>query len=101
MFAPRLAWLGHAVLLFLFIPISVFGQSAASVNGCVQDPSRAIIRGASISLTRSDSTRFQSQTDERGCFTLTNVKPGTYRLRQAARAGWQHATGPRTPAPPS
>ena len=87
MFAPRSAWLCRAFSLFLFSSASVFAQSSASVTGCVQDPSHAVIRGASAALTGSDhSSRFQAQTDERGCFTLRNVKPGKYQLRVLAEA---------------
>ena len=87
MFRPRLAWLGHAVLLFLSVSISVFAQSGAPVSGCVQDPSHAVIRGAAAVLTSSDdSTRFQAQTDEKGCFAFASVKPGKYKIRILAEA---------------
>lgn len=87
MFAPRLAWLAHACLLFLFAPVCVFAQSIASVTGCVQDPSHAVIRGAAVNLAGSDSSRRrQTQTDEKGCFEFKDVKPGNYRLRVLAEA---------------
>ena len=87
MFAPRFARLCRAVSVFLFISIPAFGQSQASISGCVQDPSHAAIRGASITLTSSDNrARFQTQTGEKGCFRISDVQSGKYQLRILAEA---------------
>src|SRR5436190_11243522 len=87
MFAPRSAWLCRAISLFFFASVPAFSQSSQPVSGCVQDPSHAAIRAASVTLTSSDSsTRFQRQTDEKGCFTFDNVRAGKYELRVLAEA---------------
>ena len=87
MFAPRSAWLCRVISLFLFACVPVFSQSSQSVSGCVQDPSHAAIRTASVTLTSSDTfTRFQRHTDEKGCFTFDDVHPGKYQLRVLAES---------------
>ena len=87
MFHPRPAWFCHAISLLLFASTSVFAQSSAHVSGCVEDSTHAVIQGATIILTSTDgSTRFQAQTDEKGCFNLTNVRSGKFQLRILAEA---------------
>src|SRR5499426_4500815 len=87
MFTSRQPWLCRAVFLLSFASVPVFGQSSSSVSGCVEDPSHAVIRGASISLTRLDNSgRLQTQTDEKGCFTFSSVTSGKYRLEILAES---------------
>src|SRR5262249_4267856 len=87
MFTSRQPWLCRAVSLLFFPSVPVFGHSPSSVSGCVQDPSHAVIRGASISLTRQDNSgRLQTQTDEKGCFTFISVSSGIYRLEVLAES---------------
>ena len=76
MCTPRIARLCCAVSLLILTSASVFSQSPGSISGCVVDPSHAVIRGASIFLNS-----LQTLTDEKGCFTFTGVKPGTYQLK--------------------
>ena len=87
MFTSRQPWLCRVVFLLFFASVPVFGQSPSWVSGCVQDPSHAVIRGASISLTRLDNSgRLQTQTDEKGCFTLSGVSSSKYRLEILAES---------------
>ena len=87
MVTSRQPWLCCVVFLLFFASVPVFGQSPSSVSGCVQDPSHAVIRGASISLTRLDNSgRLQTQTDEKGCFTLSSVSSSKYRLEILAES---------------
>src|SRR5262249_40433522 len=82
MTTPRLAWLCRALSLLVFAATPAF---ADYVTRCLQDPSRAAIRGASVTLTGSDNAvRIQAQTDEKGCFTI-DTEPGRYRIRVLAQ----------------
>ena len=87
MFSPRPAWFGRAISLLLFVPFPVFCQSTAAVSGCVQDSSHASVPGASVVLQALESsTRFQAQTDDKGCFNLTGIRSGKYHLQILAEA---------------
>lgn len=86
MFHPRPRFC-HAISLLLFAWTSAFAQSTARVSGCVEDSTNAVIQDATVILTSTDSsTRFQAQTDEKGCFNLTNVRSGKFQLRILAEA---------------
>ena len=87
MFTPRPAWFCRAVLFLLSVSFPLFCQQAPSVTGCVQDSTRASISGATVIVTGSEGPgRFQTQTDEKGCFSLTVVRSGRYRLQILAEA---------------
>jgi vitamin B12 transporter len=82
----RVTWLCHAVLVLAFT-VSVQAQSTASLSGCIEDSTHAAIQGATVVLTGSDSSkRYQAQSDEKGCFTLTGVENGGYHLHLLAEA---------------
>lgn len=85
MFSPRRPWVCHGIFLFLCFPTLVYGQLQASVTGCVEDSSQAAIPGATVVLTTSErATRYQTQTDEKGCFRLDNVRDARYQLQVLA-----------------
>lgn len=81
---PRFSWLCHAACLFLFVSAPVFGQSipeSAPIEGCLEDSTKAAVPGATIHLATLDSSaRFQAQTDDKGCFTITGAHSGKYEL---------------------
>ena len=81
MLTPRIARLCCAVSLLILTSVPVVSQSPGSVSGCVVDPSHAVIRGAIIFLNS-----LQTQTDEKGCFAFTGVRPGTYQLKILAES---------------
>lgn len=84
MFTPRLSWLCHVISLFLF----AFGSTPAfGQSGCVEDSTGAVITGATVILSSSDSSaRYQAQTDDKGCFHIEDARPGRYQLTILAEA---------------
>lgn len=81
MFKSRLACACHVVCLLFLFSVPLLSQASSAVSGCVQDPSHLPIRGATVSLTGSDTAaRFQTQTDEKGCFAV-DARSGKYQLR--------------------
>jgi hypothetical protein len=70
-----------AVLLCLFFAAgNVFGQ-ASQVGGIVQDPSKALIPGVTITLTNNGTGVASTQvSNEAGAYTFPSVQPGTYKL---------------------
>ena len=86
MFTPRPVWVS-AVLLLLSVSASLSARQLSSITGCVQDSTRAAIPRAAIILTGSDgSGRFRTQTDDKGCFNVTGLRSGKYRLQVFAEA---------------
>ena len=78
---PLLSWLCHGISLFVCLSVSAFSQSPAAISACVQDSTHAVIPGASVIVTRSDSSkRFQAQTNDKGCFSFDGIAAGLYRL---------------------
>src|SRR5436309_3993004 len=87
MFTPRAAWVFYAISFLQTLSLPLLGQQPSSVSGCVQDSTRASIPGAAVILTGSDgSGRFQTQTDDKGCFNMTGLRSGKYRLQVFAEA---------------
>ena len=84
---PRPGWLYHLVSLIVFPTFSVFAQGQPSVSSCIQDSTRAAIPRASVVLERSETNkRYQTQTDDKGCFTISGIEAGQYRLTILAQA---------------
>ena len=87
MFTPRAAWVFYAISFLQTLSVPLLGQQPSSVSGCVQDSTRASIPGAAVILTGSNgSGRFQTQTDDKGCFNVTGLRSGKYRLQILAEA---------------
>jgi hypothetical protein len=65
----------------LFLAATAFGQTFnAQIGGIVQDPSRALIPGATITLTNTGTGVIATQiTNESGAYQFANIQPGTYR----------------------
>lgn len=74
---------GTLVLLLLALPAS--GQiSTAQLSGKVTDTSNAILPGATVTLTQTDTGAVRSVvTDADGSYTVSNLSPGPYRLEIA------------------
>ena len=76
----------HAVAVFCLalLSVPVFGQSktAATLTGRVTDPSEALIPGARILLTNTETgATVEATSDERGEYRVLLLPPGTYDLR--------------------
>src|SRR5687767_5427561 len=87
------------LLLCFLIPVfvsSAFAQTGnGQLGGIVQDPSKALIPGVTLTLTNSDTGVTTVQvSNEAGAYQFQSVPPGTYRLtaelpgfRQAVASG--------------
>ena len=65
------------------LPSLVFGQrTTTSISGSVIDPSGAVVAGAQVTATEiSTGTTASGKSGGDGFYILTNLRPGTYRLR--------------------
>ena len=74
--------MGALSLLVLLGATLGFGQlTTANLTGLVTDPGGAVIPGASVVLTNTDTGEERQQsTGPEGRFTLSQLKPGNYEL---------------------
>jgi hypothetical protein len=79
-----------AVILTLWLAGTVHAQSPnASVTGRVTDPSKAVIKGAKVTLINSGTHfTYEGVTNETGSYYVTDVLPGTYTI-QVTKAGFK------------
>ena len=68
--------------VFLLISaIPVFAQYRASLHGVVKDPSQAVVPGAQVTLTSTETNRQDTvQSNESGVYSISGLAPGRYRL---------------------
>jgi hypothetical protein len=73
-------------LVFLALPFSV-GQEQSktltapgAINGTVTDQTQAVVAGAKALLTNQGGERTETQANERGAYSFTGLKTGTYSL---------------------
>src|SRR2546428_11586382 len=60
---------------------SVWAQATAQISGAVQDQSGAVLPGAEITATQTDTgVRRMTITNETGYYVLSNLPLGPYRL---------------------
>ena len=61
---------------------SVFGQTSnGQVGGVVQDPTKALIPGVTVTLENTQTGVTATQvTNETGVYNFASVPPGTYRV---------------------
>jgi hypothetical protein len=86
-----LTGLSRIAALMLLSITAIAQTTTATLSGVVRDPTSALIPGAQITVTSSDSgTRRTTTTDEEGRYTLTNLPPGQYEVR-AERTGFRTA----------
>ena len=77
-----------SVLTLLLLGWSVSaGQEApktpndkGSVNGTVTDQTGAVVTGAKVVLTNAAGEKFETRSDDKGAYSWTGLKPGTYTL---------------------
>src|SRR5438046_6308394 len=70
------------VCLIVSAAVNVFAQtSSGQIGGVVQDPSKALIPGVSVTLTNTETGITTTQeTNETGVYNFASVPPGTYRV---------------------
>lgn len=67
--------------LAILIAVSAFTQTAARIEGTVQDPNSAMIANATVSaLNVKTQAHFETVSNDRGQFFLPALPPGTYTL---------------------
>jgi len=73
------------LVLFAFSALNLCGQALTSLNGTVNDPSGAVVAGASVTLTnlRTGAQR-QDKSDTAGRYGFQQVQPGRYKLGASA-----------------
>jgi hypothetical protein len=77
-------------LLFLGLTFSV-GQEQpktpvdnGAINGTVTDQTGAVVTGAKVLLTNEAGEKLETQTNDKGAYSLTGLKPGAYTLTVTA-----------------
>ena len=50
------------------------------ISGTVTDQTQAVVSSAKASLTSAGGGKFETQTDDKGVYSFTGLKPGTYKL---------------------
>jgi hypothetical protein len=75
------------VLIGLLLLVSAgWAQSTAQVSGTVKDPDGAVVAGADVTVTQTDTgVKRTVKTDAAGSYALTNLPVGPYRLEAAAQ----------------
>lgn len=81
------------VLTLVLLGLSLFsaGQEQpktetdkAAVNGTVTDQTQAVVAGAKVVLTNDAGEKLETQADDKGAYSFTGLKPGTYALTVTA-----------------
>src|SRR5215468_10422144 len=81
------------VALLLLCSVSVFAQSTGSLSGVVTDESGAVIPGAGVSMTNTQTGVVTKVTSlEDGKFLFGSLLPGTY-VTSADLTGFKRFTG--------
>ena len=81
-------WLATMLLLFL-AALPLRAQYQASLRGTVTDPSGAVIPGATVTLTNTDTNQtLSSVSDGSGIYSFNALPPGKFHLK-AERQGFQ------------
>lgn len=71
---------------------ALYAQSSASVSGTVTDPTGAVIPGAQIVLTNTDTNvATKTATNGSGAYSITGIVPGNYSIK-VTRDGFETAT---------
>src|SRR5262245_12556846 len=74
-------YLSISAILFMFTISLNAGQSqGAEVHGVVRDDSRAVVPGASVTLTDGGQHLHTTTTDASGAYVLRDLPPGRYAL---------------------
>ncbi len=83
---------GLVCLALLIVPPQIFGQSiTGDILGTVYDSTKAVVPGAKVTLTATDTgTKSEATSDDGGNFLFAQLKPGHYSV-QAAKEGFETA----------
>jgi hypothetical protein len=72
------------------LPNAAFGQAVSQISGTVKDSSGAVIAGAQVTATQTDTDfKRNTVTDDSGYYVLTNLPLGPYRL-EASKMGFRN-----------
>src|SRR5438046_9928200 len=75
--------------IYLIAGVLVFGQAVSQISGTVKDDSGAVVPGAEITVTQTETgAKRTAMTDESGSYILPNLPLGPYRL-DASKAGFR------------
>src|ERR1041384_4603372 len=76
---------GGTCVLLLLLALPAFGQiSTAQLSGKVTDTSNAVLPGATVTVTQTDTGAVRNVvTDADGSYLVSNLSPGPYRLEVA------------------
>jgi hypothetical protein len=73
------------LVLMTGAPLSIMGQTTASLSGNVQDKSGAVVANARVVLTNVDTKdRRELQSNPSGYFTFAGIVPGSYVIEISA-----------------
>ena len=75
------------LMLMLLVLCSGLAQTPpgmGSITGTVTDQTQAVVAGANAELVNSAKQKLETQSDDKGVFTFTGLKPGTYTLTVTA-----------------
>jgi len=79
--ARVLRTISAGLVVTLFLAGSVLAQSTAQITGTVRDTSGAVLPGADVTVTQTDTgVRRSAVTDTTGLYVLSNLPVGPYRL---------------------
>jgi hypothetical protein len=80
-FAPRVV-LAVASITFLMDGVALGQSTFGTIVGTVRDQSGAVMPGCVVTVENmGTSVRRSTLTDETGSYTVSNLEPGTYRVR--------------------
>lgn len=73
--------------IVLFTATIAFGQTTGTLEGVVKDATGAVIAGASVTITNTETgTSRATQTNEDGLYSVTNLQPGSaYQVEVSAQ----------------
>ncbi|HXQ36332.1 MAG TPA: carboxypeptidase-like regulatory domain-containing protein, partial [Anaerolineales bacterium] len=76
------AILASFLLVVCFLPSPLFAQlDTGGITGTVTDPSGAVVPGAHVTLTNTDTSVAQTMpTTSTGTYSFSGVRPGAYSL---------------------
>lgn len=79
------------VSVFLLVPSSILGQAtiqAGSISGSITDPSGAVVPGATVTITNTDTAQKKTlTTTSSGAYNSGPLAPGNYKVR-AEKSGF-------------
>jgi hypothetical protein len=91
-FAPRVLFRVMGILALVFFALSSgAGQEqpattspTGTINGTVTDQTQAVVTGAKAVLTNGTGEKLETQVNDKGVYSFTGLKPGTYTLTVVA-----------------